>query len=175
MTVCGTQSTSELLQLQQLLDFTPANTSKIYGNIDRPGLELAAQGFTPKHPVIMIPGIVTTGLELWQGEPCAKKYFRQRMWGTMTMVQNMLLNTRCWLQHMALNGSTGLDPHGIKLRSAQGFEAADFVLGGYWVWSKLIENLADIGYDPGTMSLAAYDWRLSFQKLQTRDRYRSGL
>ena len=27
------------------------------------------------------------------------------------------------------------------------------------VWSKLIENLADIGYDPSTMHMAAYDWR----------------
>jgi hypothetical protein len=33
----------------------------------------------------------------------------------------------------------------------QGFEAADFVLGGYWVWGKLIENLADIGYVPEFM------------------------
>ncbi len=35
----------------------------------------------------------------------------------------------------------------------QGFEAADYVLGGYWVWSKLIENLADVGYDPSTMHM----------------------
>jgi hypothetical protein len=27
----------------------------------------------------MIPGIVTSGLELWSGEECAKSYFRQRM------------------------------------------------------------------------------------------------
>ena len=28
----------------------------------------------------------------------------------------------------------------------QGFESADYLVGGYWVWGKLIENLADIGY-----------------------------
>ena len=37
---------------------------------------------------------------------------------------------------------------------AQGFEAADYVLGGYWVWGRLIENLADVGYDPSTMHMA---------------------
>lgn len=26
--------------------------------------------------------------------------------------------------------------------------AADFFLGGYWVWARIIQNLADVGYDP---------------------------
>jgi len=29
-----------------------------------------------------------------------------------------------------LNGSTGLDPEGIKLRAAQGLEAADYLFPG---------------------------------------------
>ena len=41
----------------------------------------------------------------------------------------------------------GLDPEGIKLRAALGLEAADYFLGGYWVWGKVIENLAFVGYD----------------------------
>ena len=49
------------------------------------------------------------------------------------------------------------------MRAAEGFEAADYVVGGYWVWSKMIENLADIGYDPSNMHMAAYDWRLPAQ------------
>lgn len=32
----------------------------------------------------MIPGIVTSGLELWSGEECAKSYFRQRMFSPST-------------------------------------------------------------------------------------------
>eukprot|EP00960_Hanusia_phi_P057342 763534-Hanusia_phi.AAC.1 len=87
------------------------------------------------------------------------------------MVQNMMLNTKCWLRHMALDPVTGLDPPNIKLRSAQGFEAADFVVGGYWVWSKLIENLADIGYDPSSMYMASYDWRLAYPLLEDRDQF----
>ena len=112
---------------------------------------------------LWLPGIVTTGLELWSGEECARSYFRQRMWGTMSMIQIIMLNTRCWLRHMSLSQETGLDPPGIKVRAAEGFEAADYVVGGYWVWSKLIENLADIGYDPSNMHMAAYDWRLPAQ------------
>ena len=42
----------------------------------RPGLELAKKGYKPKYPVIIVPGFVTSGLVLWQGKPCAQKYFR---------------------------------------------------------------------------------------------------
>jgi len=72
---------------------------------------------------------------------------------------------------MSLSPETGLDPPDIKVRSAQGFEAADYVVGGYYVWSKVIENLADIGYDPSSMHMAAYDWRLPAQLVEERDGY----
>ena len=46
--------------------------------LPRPGMLLAEEGAQAKHPVFLVPGFITTGLELWQGEECAKKYFRQR-------------------------------------------------------------------------------------------------
>jgi len=45
------------------------------------------------------------------------------------MVQSMLLDSQCWLRHMMLNLTTGLDPEGIKLRPAAGLEAADYLIG----------------------------------------------
>ncbi len=47
-------------------------------------------------------GFVTSGLELWQGRPCAAGYFRQNLWGTLTMAQTMIADKDCWLQHMML-------------------------------------------------------------------------
>ncbi|KAI9319796.1 Lecithin:cholesterol/phospholipid:diacylglycerol acyltransferase [Dichotomocladium elegans] len=41
----------------------------------------------------------------------------------------------------------------------------------YWVWARIIENLAAIGYDTNNMYLASYDWRLSFSNLEVRDGY----
>lgn len=70
-----------------------------------------------------------------------------------------------------MNSTTGLDPDGIKLRPAYGLEAADFVIGSYWVWGKIIENLADLGYDSNSMFMASYDWRLSPHLLEERDKY----
>ena len=43
----------------------------------RPGIDLKKQGFKPKYPVVVIPGFVTSGLELWSGHECAKQYFRR--------------------------------------------------------------------------------------------------
>ena len=58
-----------------------------------------------------------------------------------------------WKRHIMLDKITGLDPPGIKLRAAQGFDAADFFITGYWIWNKILENLATIGYDPVSRSV----------------------
>lgn len=46
-----------------------------------PGTRLRRQGLTALHPVVLVPGIVTGGLELWEGRPCSDGLFRQRLWG----------------------------------------------------------------------------------------------
>nr|GFA38381.1 lecithine cholesterol acyltransferase [Tanacetum cinerariifolium] len=35
----------------------------------------------PKHAVVFVPGIVTGGLELWEGHECAEGLFRKKLWG----------------------------------------------------------------------------------------------
>jgi phospholipid:diacylglycerol acyltransferase len=137
----------------------------------RPGFQMASDGARGKYPVVMIPGFVTSGLEVWQGKACAKKYFRQRVWGGVGSVQHWLMERHCVLEHLALDPVTGKDPEGIRIRAAQGFEAADYFMGNYWVWGKILENLADVGYDGSTMSMESYDWRVSFPLLEERDGY----
>ncbi|KAJ3077061.1 hypothetical protein HK102_005299, partial [Quaeritorhiza haematococci] len=179
-----------------------------------PGAKFAHEnGWHAKYPVILIPGVVSTGLEVWNTPPakstpsshktpsnpsnpsaspssnassssassssassnthtnCGQKYFRKRMWGTLNQFRAVLLDRECWMQHMRLDPLTGMDPPGVKLRAAQGLDAADYLFPGYWVWARIISNLAAIGYDNNNMHLAAYDWRLSFQNLEKRDLY----
>ena len=128
----------------------------------------------PKHPVILVPGFITTGLELWEGHECAQSYFRQRIWGTSTMIQHVLRNPKCWLKHMSLH-SDGLDPPNIRLRPSSGLDSADYFIGRFWIWGPMIESLARIGYDSTTMFMASFDWRLHMHKLEVRDRYFSRL
>lgn len=83
----------------------------------------------------------------------------------------LVLDKVQWKRHIMLDKDTGLDPPGVKLRAAQGFDAADFFITGYWIWNKILENLATIGYDPGNAFTAAYDWRMSYMNYEIRDQY----
>lgn len=49
---------------------------------EAPGARLRREeGLIGAHPVILVPGIVTGGLELWEGRPCSDGLFRKRLWG----------------------------------------------------------------------------------------------
>lgn len=48
---------------------------------DPPGVKLKKEGLKANHPVVFVPGIVTGGLELWEGRQCAEGLFRKRLWG----------------------------------------------------------------------------------------------
>ncbi|KAJ3119574.1 phospholipid:diacylglycerol acyltransferase, partial [Irineochytrium annulatum] len=119
-----------------------------------PGLELAQEeNLTAKHPVVIMPGITSTHLEVWNSKSvtdkvsCGLKYFRRRLWGTLNQIRAILLDKACWFEHMSLDPKTGFDPPGIKLRAAQGLDAADYLFPGYYVLARIIANLATIGYD----------------------------
>lgn len=64
---------------------------------------------------------------------------------------------------------TGGDPPGVKLRPAEGLQAVDFFIQGYWVWQKFLEALADVGYDSNNIATAAFDWRLAVPLMEQRD------
>ena len=112
-----------------------------------PGQAALERGRRPKHPVVIVPGFISSGLELWDGLQCGKHFFRQRMWGTPAMATAYFANRQCWMQHMRLDPATGLDPPGIKLRAVSGLEAVDWFVPGYFVWGKVIESLGEVGYD----------------------------
>ncbi|KAF2487427.1 Lecithin:cholesterol acyltransferase-domain-containing protein [Neohortaea acidophila] len=171
------------MRLDSLLDVLPAGLIKDVQNLQTAekeavdydsfaiGLAAKAEGVHSKFPVIMIPGVISTGLESWGVEAQSRPYFRKRLWGSWTMLRAMVLDKAAWKRHIMLDPDTGLDPPGIKLRAAQGFDAADFFITGYWIWNKILENLATIGYDPNSAFTAAYDWRLSYLNCEIRDKY----
>ena len=159
-----------------LLNGLPAlNTTAFNGNGRRgspsPGAQARAAGRKPHHPVVIVPGFISSGLELWEGLDCGRHFFRQRMWGTPAMARAYFTDRACWMQHMRLDPKTGLDPSGIKLRAVTGLEAVDWFVPGYFVWGKVIESLGDVGYDPNSIHAATFDWRLSPEQLERRDGY----
>ena len=136
---------------------------------------------TTLRPAVFIPGYITSGLEIWQSLPCARSKFRERIWGTASMVKLLLTDAKCWVQHMLLHPITNhtsvhfTDPPGVRIRASSGLGAADYVIGDYWVWNPIIEALGYAGYDETKMSMMSYDWRFPLRDLEHRTRYFSRL
>ncbi|BGP52725.1 phospholipid:diacylglycerol acyltransferase [Rhodotorula sphaerocarpa] len=118
------------------------------------GRDARDRGLRKKHAVVLVPGIISTGLESWSTQPDAAPFFRNRIWAGTSMVRALISNKDAWVRAISLDPFTGLDPKGYK---------------------KVIENLAVLDYDHDDLSLASYDWRLSFYNLEVRDRYFSRL
>jgi hypothetical protein len=108
------------------------NESFAVKTMPRPGQVLAAAGFRKRRPVVFVPGIISSGLEVWQAAECAASMFRSRLWGSSSMMQKLAFDPQCWINHIKLNRTKGtwLDPDGIKLRAASGLGAADYFITG---------------------------------------------
>lgn len=153
-------------------DLIGPNARKWLENRDfKVGREAKEAGYENTHAVMLIPGVISSGLESWGTDEETAQFFRKRLWGGGSMVQAIVTRKQEWIKAMSLDPKTGLDPPNVKVRSAQGLDAASYFITGYWIWSKIIENLAAINYDYNDLSLQAYDWRLSYYNLQVRDAY----
>lgn len=139
------------------------------------GEAMKARGLTAHYPIVLVPGIVSTGLESWSTSPEYRAFFREKLWGGFNMVSQVIFNREKWISAMMLDPVTGLDPPGVKIRAAEGISAASSFMTGYWLWSKIVENLAVVNYDTNNLHLAPYDWRLSMWNLEERDGYFSKL
>ncbi|KAI0072852.1 phospholipid:diacylglycerol acyltransferase [Panus rudis PR-1116 ss-1] len=177
-----------LPQLPQIdLSRVEAEWARLRSNIPEPwklntnglefkvGEELSARGLSAKHPVVLVPGIISTGLESWSTSPEYRPFFRQKVWGGFQMISHVTFNREKWMAALMLDPDTGLDPFPAKVRAAEGIDAASSFIQGYWLWSKIIENLAVVNYDTNNLHLAPYDWRLSYYNLEERDGYFSKL
>ncbi|RNC52239.1 phospholipid:diacylglycerol acyltransferase [Trypanosoma cruzi] len=160
---------------EDVLSFTAAF---IIADEDRPGVHFL-QNYTMrrKHPVMIIPGFISTALEVWkdnlecvQAQRSIASNFRQRMFGPRLLFL-LFMDPLCYLRLFSLDKRTGFDPPGVKIRPDIGFSASDFFMPGYWVWAKVLLNLADIGYDPQSVGVFSYDWRLSPRRMHQRDGY----
>lgn len=144
----------------------------------RPGLLFNKSLIKTRLPVVFVPGFITTALELWEGDLCAVggawSPFRQRLISAQSFL-TIIRNPSCYLRHFSLDPQHAGDPIGVKVRPDSSFSSADYLVFGFWVWAKLILNLADIGYDPNTMHIASYDWRLDAETAERRDKYFSKL
>jgi len=120
------------------------------------GDNMKARGLSAVHPVVLIPGIVSTvsyveqssrhtwalslfftllqGLESWSTSSDYRTFFREKLWGGFNMLSQVTFNKEKWIAAMMLDPVTGLDPPDVKVRPAEGINAASSFIQGYWIW-----------------------------------------
>jgi phospholipid:diacylglycerol acyltransferase len=98
------------------------------------GQSMKDRGLTANFPVVLIPGVISTGLESWTTKPEYRPFFREKVWGSLGMIQQVTFNKERWISMMMLDPITGLDPPDIKVRAAEGIEAASSFIQGFWIW-----------------------------------------
>ncbi|PHH80532.1 hypothetical protein CDD80_1044 [Ophiocordyceps camponoti-rufipedis] len=162
------QTASLVREMRDLVQMEQNNASSA-------GRRARAQGLEAHHPLIVVPGALAIGLESWGTHNVSRPYFRKRLWGSWTMIKALIFDKETWKRHIMLDKKTGLDPPVVKLRAAQSLDPSDLFNTCYWIWDRIMENLAAIGYDPINLNMATYDWRLSFSNLEVRDQYLSRL
>jgi hypothetical protein len=70
-------------------------------------------------------------------DPCAKSFFNQSIWGSLSSAKHILTNPKCVYESLKL-GENQADPPGFKLRAAQGKECA-----GFGVWDAVMGKRHD--------------------------------
>lgn len=50
------------------------------------------------------------------------------------MISQVTFNKEKWISAMMLDPVTGLDPPNVKVRAAEGIDAASSFVQGYWIW-----------------------------------------
>ena len=122
---------------------------------------------TRKKPLLIVPGMTSTALEVWRGTDCYKGAHRRRLWSFRESL-TLAVDPSCLRRHLALNKSTWDDLDDVSVRASTGLSAAD-AFGPLNLWGELLRNLAILDYDERSVHLLGYDWRLSPRRLQRRD------
>jgi phospholipid:diacylglycerol acyltransferase len=84
------------------------------------------------------------------------------------MISQVTFNRDKWISAMMLDPITGLDPPDVKIRAAEGINAASSFIQGYWIWFVsgqafcLFESLRIF------MALGQKLWRTSPWSIMTR-------
>jgi hypothetical protein len=83
-----------------------------------------------------------------------------------------------WLTHMMLNSDDlRSDPSGIKVRAIKGLEGVDYLTPGTftnmvsYVFGPAINAFKKKGYTDKNLKASPYDWRVSPDELEKRDKY----
>lgn len=86
-----TTNWGELSNMLGMSDLVAPNARKWLENRDfKVGREAKAAGLKKEHAVMLIPGVISSGLESWGTDEDTSTFFRKRVWGGGSMVNLQL-------------------------------------------------------------------------------------
>lgn len=146
-------------------------------------------------PIFLLPGLASTRLVSWKHKSCPQNpllsdiKMLDYVWLNMNLlIQMATIDARCWTECMTLGKNQADYDDGVsdgkgacKLRPDEGIDSisslapgsvsSSFLVGGTnTVYAWLVQWLAEnLGYDVSSIVALPYDWRLSPDKLESRD------
>jgi len=102
------------------------NVSLSAWNIEMYGVLVAQQcklAYVPIQGIARLP-LPVSGSRPTKAPP--RPACRARIWGSAGMPRALMADKDCWLQLMALDPVTGVDPEGTRLRAHEGLDGVDF-------------------------------------------------
>ena len=150
---------------------------------------------TKRPPIFLLPGLASTRLVAWKYKQCKQHHpllsdikVQDYVWLNINLVMQMgTIDVSCMKEclQLGLNQSDSIGDQGCKLRPDEGLDAisslspggigSQLLVGGTnTVYAWLIQWLADnLGYDVTNIVGLPYDWRLSPDKMESRDGFLS--
>ena len=142
---------------------------------------------TPRPPIFLMPGLASTRLVAWRHKPCKSNpllsdiKLQEYFWLNLNfLIQMSTIDSTCWVECISM-GENQTDANECKLRADEGLDAiaslapggigSNLLVGGTnTVYAWLVQWLADnLGYDSKNILGLPYDWRLSPDRMESRD------
>ncbi|EGD78095.1 hypothetical protein PTSG_08974 [Salpingoeca rosetta] len=149
----------------------------IYKVLKHEFLRQTIMGDGRRFPVVMVPGFMSTQLEAWKRKDCngVDIEIMDQVWLSLEqMMQTITVDRYCWLECLALGINQTDDT--CKVRAGSGIAAIRElnanIRGITTIFRSILTFLAEKwGYDSQSLIAMPYDWRLSPDMLQRRDKF----
>eukprot|EP00051_Salpingoeca_urceolata_P022929 m.381543 g.381543 ORF g.381543 m.381543 type:complete len:1176 (-) comp20042_c0_seq38:61-3588(-) len=141
-------------------------------------LKRLVEAHPKKHPIVLLPGFMSSRLEAWKASGCGGMSvgILDPVWISLQNVAHAAFVDGCFINCLKL-GVNQTDSRSCRLRPMTGLSAITALgdaplVHATTIFRYMVQSLAsEWGYEANNLVPLAYDWRLSPWTLETRDAF----